>query len=166
MASLKTSYYDALNTQFNNFTSIDFVRKASNLIEKVIWITIAIIGTIWIGKILYTQLDVMNDFPVLKTKESMDLLKMTSPAITFCPKMASEYSVAEGLGNYLDLNKRIPHEAILIRNEAAKLHWENILENYGCDMTWTWTMVNSLANYYYNCCSGQLWCKVNFIFVA
>ena len=95
MASKKTSYYDALNTQFNNFTSIDFVRKASNLIEKVIWITIAIIGTIWIGKILYTQLDVMNDFPVLKTKESMDLLKMTSPAITFCPKMASEYSVAE-----------------------------------------------------------------------
>ena len=166
MASLKTSYYDALNTQFNNFTSIDFVRKASNLIEKVIWITIAITGTIRIGKILYAQLDVIYDFPVLKTKESMELLKMTSPAITFCPKMASEFSIAEGLGNYLDLQKQIPPESILIRTEAAKLHWENSIKNYGCDMAWTSSMVNSLANYYYNCCGGQLWCKVHFMFVA
>ena len=147
--------------QLNNFTSIDFVSKTSNVIEKLMWITIAISGTIWIWSTFVTQMNDWNKFPVLKTKETLDLSKMTPPAITFCPKTMSEFAVLEGLGNQLDLNKKpLPSEVIFIRNEAVKMYWKNRIQKIGCDMTWTHTKATSLANYYNNCCQDKSWCKV------
>ena len=160
MESNKTRYFDALNTQFNNFTSIEFVRKASNLIEKFIWMFIAVAGTIWIGKMLYVQLLVMEDFPVVKSKETSNLLNMTYPAVTFCPKMTSKLALIEGLGNYLDLNKGIPPEAFVIRNEYIKTNWQNRIKKVGCDMAWSTSETNSLANYYHNCCNRKKFCEV------
>ena len=55
MPSTKEST-EELKNQFNNFSSIELVSKAANLIEKIFWISIAIGGTAWIcGFVLYDQ---------------------------------------------------------------------------------------------------------------
>ena len=161
METSKTRYYDALNYQFNNFTSIEFVRKASNLIEKLIWVIIAVGGTGYIGKLMYVQLFVMNSDPSILEKETISLLNLTYPAVTFCPKMTSDLAIVEGLGNYLNLSKGIPPEAIEIRNELVKMYWTNRIKEVGCDISWSrnTSVVNSLAYYYYYCCQ-DMWCQV------
>ena len=157
----KTRYYDALNNQFNNFTSIEFVRKASNLIEKLIWIIIAVGGTGYIGQIMYVQLFVMVENPFVLEKETIDLLNLTHPAVTFCPKMTSELGIVEGLGNYLNLSEGIPPEAIVIRNELIGMYWRNRSKEVGCDISWSRniSVVNSMAYYYYYCCQDKF-CQV------
>ena len=103
MESTKTRYYDALNTQFDNFTSIEFVRKASNLIEKFIWVFIAVAGTIWIGKMLYVQLLVLEDFPVVKSKETTNLLNMITPSKRFIDRNSKKIESADSF-NFITFN--------------------------------------------------------------
>ena len=171
MDKSKAKFKDRLRNQLNNFTSINFVAKATNAIEKLLWISIAIIGTIWIGYTMYTQIKNWNEFPVLQTKGTLDLSNMTFPAVTFCPKTMLEFGVVEGLGNYLDLDKSVPSEAISIRNEAIKIYWKNRRDVDGCDLSWTESEPSSFANYYYHCCHSSLvhetslwWCKVSMYF--
>ena len=150
-----------LANQLKGVASIGYISKTSNAIERLMWITIAISGTILVWQTFIIQMKDWNDFPILKTKETLDLSQMPSPAVTFCPKMLSEFSVDEGLGNHLDLDKKpLPSEVIVIRNEAVKLYWENRVKKIGCNMSWTQSMVTSLANYHEKCCQGKMWCKV------
>ena len=165
MESSKKENYVALINQFNRFTSVEFVIKASNVIEKLIWIIIAVYGTTHIGNMLFSQLFMPNEFPVVQSKEILPLSEMTYPAVTFCPKVTPEFSVVEGMGNYLNLSKTVPSEAILIRNEAIKVYWRNRRQDVGCDMTWITSKVNSLAHFFENCCKNKPWCKVRFIFL-
>ena len=153
-----------LDDQVKSFTSVDFVSKTSSVIEKLMWITIAISGTIFCWHTFGIQMVNWTEFPVLKTKETLDLSEMTSPAITFCPKGISEFAVFEGLGNQLDLDKKpLPSEVLFIRNEVVKMYWENRVNKtgIGCNMTWTQSIATSLSNYYDNCCQGKSWCKVS-----
>ena len=164
----KTTYRDRLINQLSDFTSIRFVAKtANNVIEKLLWISIAIVGTVYIGYTMFSQIQYWNEFPVLQTKGTLDLSNMTFPAITFCPKTVPQFGIVEGLGNYLDLNKFVPSEAIMIRNEAVKTYWKNRRkEDIGCNLSWTAFEQNSFANYYYHCCYSDsvlvssLWCQV------
>ena len=162
----KTTYRDGLTNQFGDFTSIRFVAKTANVIEKLLWISISIVGTAYIGYTMFTQIKNWNEFPVLQTKGTLDLSNMTFPALTFCPKTVPQFGIVEGLGNYLDLDKFVPPEAILIRNEAVKLYWRNRRKVDGCDLSWTAFKPNSFANYYYHCCHSDsvlissLWCQV------
>ena len=161
--SKKDSTKIELANQIKSFTSIDFVSKTSNVIEKLLWIAIAICGTIWIWSTFASQMESWNEHPVMKNKETLELSEMTSPAISFCPKAISEFAVFEGLGNQLDLdNKPLPSEVLSIRNEVVKMYWRNRMNMTGirCNMTWTDSMITSLANYYDNCCDGKSWCKV------
>ena len=163
MPSTKEST-EKLKNQFNNFSSIELVSKAANLIEKIFWIAIAIGGTAWIcGFVLYDQIFQWFAFPVEQSIETLDLRNMIFPAVTFCPKVTSQFSVIEGLGNYLDLSKTVPSEAILIRNEAIKVYWRNRRQDVGCNMTWITSRVNSLAHFFENCCHNKPWCKVRLI---
>ena len=152
MNKLKTKFKDQLRNQLNDFTSINFVAKTTNAIEKLLWISIAIIGTSWIGYTMFTQIKNWNEFPVLQTQGTLDLSNMTFPAVTLCPKTMPEFGIVEGLGNYLDLDKSVPSEAISIRNEAIKIYWKNRREVDGCDLSWIAYEPNSFANYYYHCC--------------
>ena len=166
MDSSKTTYRDQLTNQLGDFTSIRFVAKTANVIEKLLWISIAIVGTVYIGYTMFSQIQYWNEFPVLQTKGTLDLSNMTFPAITFCPKTVPQFGIVEGLGNYLDLNKFVPPEAIMIRNEAVKIYWRNRRQLDGCDLSWTAFEQNSFANYYYHCChsnsvlNSSLWCQV------
>ena len=156
MFNKKTRYQEALTNQFYNFTSLEFVSKASNLIEKLIWIIISVCGTVWIGNIVLIQVTQWIENPVLLRQENLDLSDMTYPAVTFCPKTISEFSIAEGFGNFLDLNKSLPSQAVSIRNEAVKMYWRNKLPYVGCILDhWINTHVSSLANYFDQCCKGQ-----------
>ena len=168
MFSTKTRYQEALTNQLYHFTCLDFVSKASNIIEKLIWIIISVCGTVWIGSVLFIQVTQWIENPVLLRHENLDLSDMTYPAVTFCPKTISEFSIAEGFGNFLDLNKPLPSQAVSIQNEAVKMYWRKKLPYVGCT-NWMKTYVNSLANYFDQCCKGRSpWkekaCKVRKIF--
>ena len=154
MFSTKNRNQEALTNQVYNFTSLEFVFKATNLIEKLIWIIISVCGTIWIGNIVFIQVTQWIENPVLLRQENLDLSDMTYPAVTFCPKTISEFSIAEGFGNFLDLNTSLPPQAISIRNEAVKMYWRNKLPFVGCT-NWILTYVSSLANYFDQCCKGK-----------
>ena len=165
MDSTKSSYCAGLINQLKKFTSLEFVGNATNAIEKLLWISMAILGTVWIGYTMFTQIKNWNEFPVLQTKETVDLSSITFPAVTFCPKAAPEMGIFEGFGNYLDLNKVVPPEAILIRNEGIKLYWKKRREVVGCNIPSS--KPNTFANYYYYCCysnnsvfTSALWCQV------
>ena len=151
-----------LANQLKGFTSINFVCKTSNVIEKLMWTTIAICGTILVWRFFIIQMEEWNESPVMKTKVTSDLSNMTSPAVTFCPTMLSKFSVAEGLLNQLDLNKPLPSEVIAVRNEAIKMYyWKSRMDKNGCYMKMKQTaMVASLANYQNICCQDQESCKV------
>ena len=152
MFSSKNRHQEALSNQFYNFTSLEFVSKASNIIEKLIWIIISVCGTVWIGSILFIQVTQWIENPVLLRQENLDLSDMTYPAVTFCPKTISEFSIAEGFGNFLDLNRTLPTQAVLIQNEAVIRYWRNKMPYVGCNLTWTQSLVTSLANYFDKCC--------------
>ena len=102
----------------------------------------------------------MDDFPVVSSKETISLSNVTFPAITLCQKETSEFAIIEGLGNYLDLAKDVPSEAIVIRNEVIKRYWKSRMKEDGCNKSWFAADINSLANYYKNCCNGKVWCQV------
>ena len=151
-----------LSNQMKSFTSINFVAKTSNVIEKLMWITIATCGTILVWRFFIIQMKEWNESPVVKTKVTLDLSKMTSPAVTFCPTMLSKLAVAEGLLNNLDLDKSVPTKVIAVRNEAIKLYWKNRMDKIGCLKKMKLTnLVASLANYHNICCQEQGWCKVS-----
>ena len=152
MFSTKTRHHEALTNQFNNFSSIEFIFKATNIIEKLIWITISVCGTVWIGSILSIQIIQWKENPVLIRQENLDLTDMTYPAVTFCPQTISEFSIAEGFGSFLDLNRTLPTQAILIQNEAVIRYWRNKMPYVGCNLTWTQSLMSSLANYFDKCC--------------
>ena len=111
-----------LKEEFHGFTSVRLIHATRNVLEKILWISIAIVGTIWIGDLFINQVNFWNENPVLATKGTKALSEITAPAVTFCHKGVLKYSLVENLVNILDVNKTIPSEIFQIRNEAIKIN--------------------------------------------
>ena len=62
-----------LKTELFNIRTIDLSSSAKNIAEKILWASIAILGTIWIGSIGMSQMNFWNDNPVLVTKGARSL---------------------------------------------------------------------------------------------
>ena len=119
-----------MKEEFHGFTSIRLIHATRNVLEKILWISIAIVGTIWIGDLFITQVNYWNENPVLATKGTKALSDITAPAVTFCHKGVLKYSLVENLINILDVNKTIPSEFLQIRNEAIKVNSDLLVKRF------------------------------------
>ena len=96
------SRFQIIFDELRNITTIDLAHKTANILEKILWATIGIVGTIWAFFFIGSQFQMWNENPWLSTKADVDLSQLNYPAITFCSDGATKYAVAERLGNYID----------------------------------------------------------------
>ena len=81
---------------------IDLTFKASNIVEKLIWVAIGLIGLLWAG-VFITNLAIENNtFTIRSTNTKLSDLKY--PAMTICSKASNKFAIAERMGNYLNGN--------------------------------------------------------------
>ena len=88
--------------ELRNITTIDLAIKTANVLEKILWALIGIVGTIWAFVFIGSQFQQWNESPWLTTKTDVDLSQLQYPAITFCSDGSTKYAIAERLGNYID----------------------------------------------------------------
>ena len=71
--------------------------KASNIIEKICWLLMWILGSIYVSLILFDQFDSWNSNPTLSSRKWVDLSEVDAPAITFCHQGNTRMEVADRL---------------------------------------------------------------------
>ena len=82
--------------------TIDLAHKASNLIEKIFWLTLGLAGFCWAIMFIPDQFQLWSNNPTIVTKTNIELSDIGFPAITVVPSGSTKYAIAERLGNYLD----------------------------------------------------------------
>ena len=96
---------------------LDLIYSTNNIIEKVFWIFIGIIGHLWLFYIITKQVQTWEENSTIITKGHLELSQIKDPAITVCSKSSPKYAIAERLGNYLDTEVEIPKEFRSLRNK-------------------------------------------------
>ena len=97
--------------EFKKIASIGLACKATNIIEKILWISLGVAGIAWAFFFLTTLVQEWEANAGIMTKGNFEL---EYPAITICPKVSTKYAIAERLGNFLDpLN--LPDELLSLR---------------------------------------------------
>ena len=96
------SRFQLIFNELRNITTIDLAHKTANILEKILWASIGIVGTIWAFVFIGSQFKQWNESPWLTTKTDVDLSQLQYPAITFCSDGSTKYAIAERLGNYID----------------------------------------------------------------
>lgn len=117
--------------------------EASHLIEKLIWICLGTLGTVYFAYLLTSQVKSWDENSILVSKRQKSINEIDFPAITFCSQSNTQYAVAERFGNFLDLDANFTKEKLLpIRNLLilleieANSNWEGMKEGkkqYGKD---------------------------------
>ena len=115
-----------LKDELRNITTISLIANTANFIEKIIWASVAILGTIFIYDVMFIQLENWRLTPTLMTKEMRKLSDMPLPSMTFCHKGLQKYGVVEKLANMIDPQKEVPKEVLAIRNEFLKVQFQKI----------------------------------------
>ena len=106
--TMTKKYKGEIVEELRGATTIDFICKSENVVEKVLWITIATIGTIWAFYFIGLQIISWSQNPLIITKHNMEVDELLNPAITVCSKGSTKYAIAERLGNYLDPESDLP----------------------------------------------------------
>ena len=112
--------------ELRNITTVNLMSNATSILEKILWIIIAFLGSFFIYEVFKTQLKNWNENPTLQTKTIRKLSEMPLPSMTFCHKGVQKYGVAEKLANMIDPEKEIPKEVLTIRNEFLKVQFQKI----------------------------------------
>ena len=102
------------------FTTFDLTYKTSSVLEKLLWITLGILGVIWVINVVSNQLQVFVEGPSIISKGNAELNKISNPAITICYDGSSKYDVAEQIGNHLDPQLVLPKQLIKLREYLLK----------------------------------------------
>ena len=124
--ALKKPKLVPLKDELRNITTLNLIFNSTNFFEKIIWASIAILGTIFIYEVMFIQLENWRINPTLMTKEMKKLSDMPLPSMTFCHKGLLKYGIAEKLANLIDPEKEVPKEVLDIRNEFLKVQFQKI----------------------------------------
>ena len=102
---LKNRYHQ-LEDELKNIGSIDLACKATNFLEKFLWISFGLVGIAWF---VFFMIGVIEDNnPLTSIREDLKLKDVNYPAITICSDSTTKYALAERLGNYIDPNSDLP----------------------------------------------------------
>ena len=126
MAPSKKAKIMTFKEELRNITTVNLMSNATSILEKILWIIIAFLGSFFIYEVFKTQLKNWNENPTLQTKTIRKLSEMPLPSMTFCHKGVQKYGVAEKLANRIDPEKEIPKEVLAIRNEFLKVQFQKI----------------------------------------
>ena len=132
---MKSQYRDLIGG-LRVFTTIDLTFKASNILEKLLWIVIGTVGTLWAIWAISSQFLMWSENPYIISKEKLDLSglnNLSSPAMTICSKTSTKYAVAEQIGNYLNPHQSdMPQKVTSLRKAFLKCaHWWIVTEAKG-----------------------------------
>lgn len=144
-----------LKEELNDISSYRRALHTRNVLEKLLWISIALCGTGFIFHIVQNQLIYWNENQVLITKKSVPLSELKSPAVTYCSKGLYKNGLAERMINYLDNNVKnnetqLPKEAVSIQVGILKTYIKKKVDDVYTDEV-------------YLCTDDiwQFWCKVS-----
>ena len=110
-----------LREELDGITTLNLFLNSTNILEKLLWVTIAILGTLFIYDIVFAQLTYWQMHPDVTIYGRKKLAKIVPPAITLCSSGLQKFGVFERLANYIDPNKSVPYEILAIRNEGITL---------------------------------------------
>ena len=84
---IKPRKINVLEAELRGITTIDFVYKAANIIEKIFWLIVLLIGTIWACYFITLQFQLWTEQPSIVTNAlNVDLADLNLPAMTICSK--------------------------------------------------------------------------------
>ena len=131
---LKNRYHQ-LEDEFKNIGSIDLACKATNFLEKFLWISFSLVGIAWFVFFMIGVFDDKN--PLTSIREDIKLKDVNYPAITICSDSTTKYALAERLGNYIDPNSDLPDNLKLwmtnFINNAINIYIDKATKNYATD---------------------------------
>ena len=101
MVSKKTEWFRELK----NVQTIGLISTSTNVLERIIWATLGIIGIAWAFYFVPQNYKVWENNPSIITQANMDLSQIQYPAISIATSGTPKYAIAERLGNFVDPNK-------------------------------------------------------------
>ena len=115
------------------FTTFDLTYKTSSVLEKLLWITLGVLGVIWVINVITNLIHVFEEGPSIISKRNIELNKIINPAITICYDGSPKYDIAEQLGNYLDPQLELPKQLLTLREHILKgsTVYNNDFNRYG-----------------------------------
>ena len=114
-----------LKEELNDISSFRRTLNTRNVLEKLLWISIAICGTGFIFHIVENQLVYWSENQVLITKKSLPLSELKKPAVTYCNKGLYKFGLSETLINHVDWKRKTKENVISLRLDLLKTFVEN-----------------------------------------
>ena len=137
---------EKLKEEILGFRTLGLIKSATLIIEKLFWLLIVILGTIWFIFFIGFQITLWNTHPTTATKGQLALSDIDYPAVTFCSKVANKYGIVERFGNHLDPHTKLKNDELSwlqkqIMNCSFSKHVENVKK---------WNGVKGQTNGMYN----------------
>ena len=95
MSSFMKKIHDTLKETIVGTLSLCF--KANNIIEKICWLLMWILGSIYMSMIISDQFESWNLNPTITSRKWIDLSEVDAPAITFCHQGNTRLEAADRL---------------------------------------------------------------------
>ena len=110
LSEMAGEYLQNLKQEVLKVKTIDLVNRASRVLEKLLWIAIAISGTVWFLSFMSFQFKIWNENLTFRTESNVVLSDIDRPAVTFCSKTANKYGIVERLGDHINPNANLNQE--------------------------------------------------------
>ena len=129
------SSFKTLMDELKDITTIGLAIKATNILEKILWATILLIGTIWAFHFITIQFQMWDAQPFIVMKADVSLAELSYPAMTICSHGSTKYAIAERLGNYIDPESDVLEKAssIKLQNILICATLKHVAHNWGKD---------------------------------
>ena len=111
-----------LREELDGITTLNLFLNSANILEKLLWVTIAVLGTLFIYDIVFAQWTYWQLHPGVTSVARKKLAKIEPPAITLCSSGLQNYGFFERIVNHIDPNN-VPYELLAIRNEGLTLEF-------------------------------------------
>ena len=102
----------AIKDELLMIRTLELSKKTTLVMEKVLWILIALCGTVWFCFFMASQVKLWKENKIIISNAAMDLSEVDYPSITFCSERGYKYGVAQRLGNYLNPDKKINNQLL------------------------------------------------------
>ena len=100
-----------------------FAFEASCIFEKLFWISLGLIGFVYIVNLLILQVNSWDENAYFVSRASLPLSNIEFPAITFCSRGTSKYAIVERLGNLFDPKNNETKKMILSLRNMLVQHY-------------------------------------------
>ena len=111
--------FDVVINELKNVKTIGLACLTSNVLEKIFWATLGILGIAWGFYFIPSNFEIWVNNPSMITKSNLNLSQIRYPAITIKPTGITKYAFAERLMNYIKQDK-LPNELREFRNILLK----------------------------------------------